>query len=75
MYSDINKIKVFFVLIKDFDNEDIGIDEENDEDELFNLRKTKNAKKHDYISSRTKKIRNESSVVKRPRSKKKFGKN
>jgi len=62
--------------IADSDNEDIGfgIDEENDGDELIRFTQDKNAKKHDYIPNRTKKIRTESSVVKRPSSKNKSGK-
>jgi hypothetical protein len=57
------------------DNKDFGfgIDEENDGDELIRFTQDKNAKKHDYIPSRTKKIRTESFVVKRPCSKKKSG--
>ena len=57
----------------DSDNEDFGfgIDEENDGDELMRFTQDKTAKKHDYIPSRTKKIRTESIVARRPSSKKK----
>ena len=63
--------------IADSDNEDIGfgIEEENDGNELIRFTQDKNATKHDYIPSRTKKIGTESYVVKRPSSKKKSGKN
>jgi hypothetical protein len=71
------KTNVYFVLIVDSDNEDIGfeIDEENYGDEFIRFTQDKNAKKHNYITSRTKKIRTESSVVTRPSSKNKSGKN
>ncbi len=63
------------LFIADSDNEDFGfkIDEENDGDELIRFTQDKNAKKHDYIPSRIKKIRSKSFVVKRPSSKKKSG--
>ena len=55
LYSDINKVDVFFVLIVDSDNEDIGFEiyEENDGDELIHRStQDKNAKKYDFIPSR-----------------------
>jgi hypothetical protein len=61
--------------IVDSDNEDFGfgIDEEIDGDELIRFTQDMNAKKHDCIPSRTKKITTERSIVKRPSSKKKSG--
>jgi hypothetical protein len=42
-----------------------GIDEENDGDALLQFTQDKNLKKHDYVPNRSKKVRTETSVVKR----------
>ncbi len=71
-----DKFDVYFVFIVDTDEEDaeLGIDEENDGDDLIRFTQDNNAKKHDDIPSRTKKIRTTGFVVKRPSSKRKSGK-
>ena len=48
-----------------------GIDDDNDGEALLKFTQDQNSKKHDYIPNRTKKVRTEDSIVKKPSKSKK----
>ena len=71
---NILKIQILYVVNEADYNDGFGIEEKIDEDALLRFTQDKNLQQHDYIPNRTKKVRTENVVVKRPSSKSKKGK-